>query len=54
VLASLRRVSQDDELVEVEFTEIRVMSLFAKRIFAERFQYLQVQSALDTAKLSVS
>jgi hypothetical protein len=53
VLASLRDLSQDDELIELELAEIRAQSLFEKRVLAERFPHLQEQTALNTIKLLV-
>ena len=51
VLASLRSLPQDHELVELEFAEIRAQSMFEKRVIAERFPHLTQQTVLNTAKL---
>ncbi|QDS73886.1 hypothetical protein FKW77_007083 [Venturia effusa] len=51
VLASLRGLSQDHELIELEYAEIRAQSLFEKKVLAERFPLLQEQTALNTMKL---
>jgi hypothetical protein len=51
ILASLRDLPQDDELIELEFAEIRAQSLFEKEILAERFPHLQEQTAMNTIKL---
>lgn len=51
VLASLRSLSQDHELIELEYAEIRAQSLFEKRILAERFPHLQEQTAGNIMKL---
>ncbi|KAM0721358.1 hypothetical protein Q7P37_002282 [Cladosporium fusiforme] len=51
VLASLRGLSLDDELVNVEFLEIKADSLFEKRSLAEKFPHLQQQTAWNVFKL---
>ncbi|TID24219.1 putative sugar transporter protein [Venturia nashicola] len=51
VLASLRNLSQDHELVELEYAEIRAQSLFEKKVLAERFPHLQQLTAWNTMKL---
>ena len=51
VLASLRGLSLDHELVELEFLEIKAQSLFEKRTVAEHFPHLQQQTAWNTLKL---
>ena len=51
VLASLRGLSQDHELIEIEYAEIRAQSLFEKRTLAERFPHLSKQTAWNTFKL---
>ncbi|KAE9962669.1 hypothetical protein BLS_010157 [Venturia inaequalis] len=51
VLASLRNLSQDHELIELEYAEIRAQSLFEKRVLAERFPHLQQPTAWNTMKL---
>jgi hypothetical protein len=53
VLASLRGLSQDHELVEIEYAEIKAQSLFEKRSIAERFPALQELTAWNTFKLYV-
>jgi MFS family permease len=51
VLARLRGLPQDHELIELEFAEIRAQSLFEKKSLAENFPHLQDMSALSTFKL---
>lgn len=51
VLAHLRGLPQDHELVELEFLEIKAQSLFEKRTVAEHFPHLQKQTAWNTFKL---
>lgn len=51
VLASLRGLTIDHELVELEFLEIKAQSLFEKRTVAEKFPALREQTAWNTAKL---
>lgn len=53
VLANLRDLPQDDELIELEYAEIRAQSLFEKRVLAERFPHLQEMTAMNTMKLLV-
>ncbi|KAF2088801.1 general substrate transporter [Saccharata proteae CBS 121410] len=50
-LANLRGLSQEDELVELEFAEIRAQSLFEKKTLAENFPHLQEPTAWNTFKL---
>lgn len=50
-LASLRGLSEDHELVELEFLEIKAQSLFEKRSIAEHFPHLREQTAWNTFKL---
>ncbi|PPJ56351.1 hypothetical protein CBER1_00709 [Cercospora berteroae] len=50
-LASLRGLSQDHELIELEFLEIKAQSLFEKRSTAEAFPHLADGSAWSTIKL---
>ena len=50
-LASLRGLSQDHELIELEYMEIRAQSLFEKRTVAEHFPNLADGSASSTIKL---
>jgi len=51
VLATLRGLPQDHELVELEFLEIKAQSLFEKRTVAEHFPQLREQTAWNTFKL---
>ena len=51
VLANLRGLPQDHELIEIEYAEIRAQSLFEKRVIAERFPHLTEQTVMNTAKL---
>lgn len=51
VLASLRGLTEDDELVNIEFLEIKADSLFEKRSLAEKFANLQAQTAWNVFKL---
>ncbi|TGO17170.1 hypothetical protein BTUL_0020g00560 [Botrytis tulipae] len=51
VLAQLRNLPQDHELVEIEFLEIKVQSLFEKRSIAELWPGLQELTWTNTAKL---
>ncbi|KAH8881715.1 general substrate transporter [Thozetella sp. PMI_491] len=51
VLSSLRNLSPDHELVELEFLEIKAQSLFEKRTVAEHFPHLREQTAWNTFKL---
>jgi len=50
-LASLRNLSQDHDLIELEFLEIKAQSMFEKRSTAEHFPHLSDGSALSTIKL---
>ena len=50
-LASLRGLSQDHELIELEYMEIKAQSLFEKRTVAEHFPHLADGSARSTIKL---
>jgi len=50
-LASLRNLSTDHELIELEFMEIRAQSMFEKRTIAEHFPHLADGSAASTIKL---
>lgn len=50
-LASLRGLPQDNELIELEYTEIKAQSLFEKRTVAEHFPNLADGSAMSTIKL---
>lgn len=51
VLSNLRGLSQDHELVELEFLEIKAQSLFEKRSIAELFPELREQTAWNIFKL---
>lgn len=51
VLANLRGLPQDQELIELEYAEIRAQSLFEKRVIAERFPHLVEQTTWNTLKL---
>ncbi|TGO42451.1 hypothetical protein BHYA_0008g00410 [Botrytis hyacinthi] len=51
VLAQLRNLPHDHELVEIEFLEIKVQSLFEKRSIAELWPGLQELTWTNTAKL---
>ncbi len=51
VLANLRGLPADHELVELEFLEIKAQSLFEKRTVAELFPALREQTAWNIFKL---
>lgn len=51
VLARLRGLAQDHELIELEFAEIKAQSLFEKKSLAENFPHLQDLSVSSVAKL---
>ncbi|KAI1372379.1 general substrate transporter [Hypoxylon crocopeplum] len=51
ILASLRGLSVEHELVELEFLEIKAQSQFEKRTVAEHFPNLTEQTAWNTFKL---
>jgi len=51
VLAKLRGLSQDHELIELEFAEIKAQSLFEKKSLRENFPHLADGSAMSVAKL---
>lgn len=51
VLANLRDLPLDHELIELEFLEIKAQSLFEKRSLAEHFPHLQALTAGNTFKL---
>jgi MFS family permease len=51
VLAQLRSLPEDHELIELEFAEIKAQSLFEKKSLRENFPHLQDMSALSTFKL---
>ncbi|KAI1122027.1 sugar transporter [Nemania abortiva] len=51
ILANLRGLSADHELVELEFLEIKAQSQFEKRTVAEHFPHLREPTAWNTFKL---
>ncbi|CRK24110.1 hypothetical protein BN1708_003801 [Verticillium longisporum] len=51
VLANLRDLPHDHELIQLEFLEIKAQSLFEKRSIAEHFPHLQEQTAWNIFKL---
>jgi sugar porter (SP) family MFS transporter len=51
VLADLRGLDADHELLEIEFLEIKAQSLFEKRSIAEMFPQLREQTAWNIFKL---
>ncbi|ORX97685.1 general substrate transporter [Clohesyomyces aquaticus] len=51
VLASLRGLPQDHDLIELEYAEIKAHSLFEKKSLQENFPHLQDMSVMSTAKL---
>ncbi|EAT92462.1 hypothetical protein HBH56_139180 [Parastagonospora nodorum] len=51
VLAQLRSLPEEHELIELEFAEIKAQSLFEKKSLRENFPHLQDMSALSTFKL---
>ncbi|KAH9908851.1 putative hexose transport-related protein [Xylariomycetidae sp. FL2044] len=51
ILASLRGLSPDHELVELEFLEIKAQSQFEKRTVAEHFPHLREQTKWNMFKL---
>ncbi|KAK3346626.1 putative hexose transport-related protein [Lasiosphaeria hispida] len=51
VLANLRGLDENHELVEIEFLEIKAQSLFEKRSIAELFPELREQTAWNIFKL---
>ncbi|OTB17519.1 hypothetical protein K445DRAFT_37844, partial [Daldinia sp. EC12] len=51
ILANLRGLAADHELVELEFLEIKAQSQFEKRTVAEHFPHLSEQTAWNTFKL---
>ncbi|KFH44619.1 Quinate permease-like protein [Hapsidospora chrysogenum ATCC 11550] len=51
VLANLRDLAPDHELIELEFLEIKAQSLFEKRSIAEQFPHLREQTAWNIFKL---
>ena len=53
MLSTLRGTSQDNELIELEFLEIKAQSMFEKRSVAERFPHLVELTAWNTINLYV-
>ncbi|KAK6063935.1 hypothetical protein SCUP234_13215 [Seiridium cupressi] len=51
ILANLRGLPDNHELVELEFLEIKAQSLFEKRTVAEHFPHLRDQTAWNVFKL---
>ncbi|KAI1474174.1 general substrate transporter [Daldinia eschscholtzii] len=51
ILANLRGLAADHELVELEFLEIKAQSQFEKRTVAEHFPHLSEQTTWNTFKL---
>lgn len=51
VLARLRDLPQDHELIELEYAEIKAQSLFEKKSLQENFPHLQDLSVISVAKL---
>lgn len=51
VLAKLRGLAPDHELIELEYAEIKAQSLFEKKSLQEKFPHLQDMTALSTFKL---
>ncbi|KAF2797086.1 MFS sugar transporter-like protein [Melanomma pulvis-pyrius CBS 109.77] len=51
VLARLRNLPQDHELIELEYAEIKAQSLFEKKSLQENFPHLQDLSVISVAKL---
>lgn len=51
VLARLRELPEDNELIELEFAEIKAQSLFEKKTLREDFPHLQGLGAWNTFKL---
>jgi hypothetical protein len=51
ILANLRDLPPDHELIELEFLEIKAQSLFEKRSTAEHFPQLREPTAWNTLKL---
>jgi hypothetical protein len=51
VLARLRELPEDNDLIELEFAEIKAQSLFEKRTLQENWPHLQELTAMNTAKL---
>lgn len=51
VLARLRSLPEDNELIELEYAEIKAQSLFEKRTLQENWPHLQNLTAMNTFKL---
>jgi len=51
VLARLRDLPQDHELIELEYAEIKAQSLFEKKTLQENFPHLSSMSVANVAKL---
>jgi MFS family permease len=51
ILARLRDLPQDHELIELEYAEIKAQSLFEKKSLQENFPHLQDMSVSSVAKL---
>ncbi|CAM1508749.1 Fc.00g055970.m01.CDS01 [Cosmosporella sp. VM-42] len=51
ILSNLRDLPPDNELIKLEFLEIKAQSLFEKRSIAQRFPHLQEQTAWNIFKL---
>ena len=50
-LALLRSLPVENELVEMEFLEIKAQSMFEKRTVAEKFPHLSELTTINTIKL---
>ena len=51
VLSRLRGLSQDQELIELEFLEIKAQSVFEKRVTTEKWPHLAELTPMNTFKL---
>ncbi|KAL8668314.1 MAG: hypothetical protein Q9168_007053 [Polycauliona sp. 1 TL-2023] len=51
VLSNLRNLPQDDQLIELEFLEIKAQSVFEKRNTAEKWPHLVALTPMNTFKL---
>ncbi|KAF2836996.1 general substrate transporter [Patellaria atrata CBS 101060] len=51
ILANLRGLHQDHELIEIEFAEIRAQAYFERRTLEEKFPHLKEQTPLNVFKL---
>jgi MFS family permease len=51
VLARLRGLPEDNDLIELEYAEIKAQSLFEKKTLQENWPHLQELTAMNTAKL---